>query len=137
MLAESLCVRSREVRWSGEGAVVLHSEEGRTLYVSVLPYCSEWAILDGWPAAVLFITTPEEQGQGEHRLWQMMFGLSPAECRVAEMMKQGMEVAEISEAIRIKVDTVRYYQKCIYRKMDVKGQGSMMRLLTRLPSTSP
>jgi DNA-binding CsgD family transcriptional regulator len=53
------------------------------------------------------------------------------------MMKQGMEVAEISEAIRIKVDTVRYYQKCIYRKMDVKGQGSMMRLLTRLPSTSP
>ena len=121
----------------GEGAVVLHSEEGRTLYVSVLPYCSEWAILDGWPAAVLFITTPEEQGQGEHRLWQMMFGLSPAECRVAEMMKQGMEVAEISEAIRIKVDTVRYYQKCIYRKMDVKGQGSMMRLLTRLPSTSP
>jgi DNA-binding CsgD family transcriptional regulator len=66
-----------------------------------------------------------------------MFGLSPAECRVAEMMKQGMEVAEISEAIRIKVDTVRYYQKCIYRKTSVRGQGQLMRLLTRLPSSLP
>ena len=45
-----------------------------------------------------------------------MFGLSPAECRVAEMMKLGMDVAEISEAIKIKADTVRYYQKCVYRK---------------------
>jgi DNA-binding CsgD family transcriptional regulator len=53
------------------------------------------------------------------------------------MMKQGMEVAEISEAIRIKVDTVRYYQKCIYRKSGVRGQGQLMRLLTRLPSSLP
>ena len=86
---------------------------------------------------MLFMTTPEEQGRGEHRLWQTMFGLSPAECRVAEMMKQGMEVTEISEMIRIKVDTVRYYHKCIYRKTNVRGQGQMIRLLTRLPSSSP
>jgi DNA-binding CsgD family transcriptional regulator len=65
-----------------------------------------------------------------------MFGLSPAECRVAEMMMHGMEVTEISEAIRIKVDTVRYYQKCVYRKTAVKGQGQLMRLLTRLPSST-
>jgi DNA-binding CsgD family transcriptional regulator len=121
----------------GGGAIVLHSAEGKSLYVSVLPYRSNWAIMDGRPSAVLFFTTPEEQGQGEHRLWQTMFGLSPAECRVAEMMKQGMEVAEISEMIRIKVDTVRYYQKCIYRKTGVRGQGAMMRLLARLPSSTP
>ena len=121
----------------GEGAIVLHSAHEKSLYVSVLPYRSNWPIMDGRPSAVLFLTTPEEQGQGEHRLWQTMFGLSPAECRVAEMMKQGMEVAEISEMIRIKVDTVRYYQKCIYRKTGVRGQGSMMRLLARLPSTTP
>ncbi len=121
----------------GAGAIVLHSAQGKSLYVSVLPYRSNWAVMDGRPSAVLFLTTPEEQGQGEHRLWQTMFGLSPAECRVAEMMKQGMEVAEISEMIRIKVDTVRYYQKCIYRKTGVRGQGAMMRLLARLPSSTP
>jgi DNA-binding CsgD family transcriptional regulator len=116
---------------------VLHSSHGTPLYISVLPYHSSRAFLENNPAALLFITTPEEQGRGEHRLWQSMFGLSPAECRVAEMMKQGMEVAEISEAIRIRVDTVRYYQKCIYRKTGVRGQGQLTRLLTRLPSSLP
>jgi DNA-binding CsgD family transcriptional regulator len=66
-----------------------------------------------------------------------MFGLSPAECRVAEMMKVGMDVAEISEAIKIKSDTVRYYQKCVYRKTAVRGQVQLIRLLTRLPSSTP
>jgi DNA-binding CsgD family transcriptional regulator len=119
----------------GVGAVVLHSWRGAPLYVSVLPYRSSWSLLESSPAALVFITTPEEQGQGEHRLWHSMFGLSPAECRVAEMMKRGMEVSEISETIRIKVDTVRYYQKCVYRKTGVRGQGQLMRLLTRLPSS--
>lgn len=121
----------------GAGAVVLHSANGAHIYVSVLPYHSNWAILDGCASALVFITTPEEQGSGEHRLWQAMFELSPAECRVAEMMKQGVEVAEISEAIKIKVDTVRYYQKTIYRKTGVRGHSQLMRLLTRLPSRSP
>ena len=121
----------------GDGAVVLHSAQGRSLYVSVLPYRSSWPVMDGRPSALLFITTPEEQGHGEHRLWQTMFGLSPAECRVAEMMKQGLEVGEISDAMRIKVDTVRYYQKCVYRKTGVRGQAQLLRLLARLPSTSP
>jgi DNA-binding CsgD family transcriptional regulator len=120
----------------GVGAVVLHSVRGNALYMSVLPYHSSWSFLEDRPAALLFLTTPEEQGHGEHRLWKSMFGLSPAECRVAEMMMHGMEVTEISEAIRIKVDTVRYYQKCVYRKTAVKGQGQLMRLLTRLPSST-
>ena len=121
----------------GAGAVVLHSAQGAPLYISVLPYRASQTFLENSPAALLFITTPDEQGRGEHRLWQAMFGLSPAECRVAEMMKQGMEVAEISDALRIKVDTVRYYQKCIYRKTGVRGQGHLLRLLTRLPSSLP
>ena len=121
----------------GEGAMVLHSANGRTLYLSVLPYRSNWMALEDRPSALLFITTPEEQGHGEHRLWQTMFGLSPAECRVAEAMKQGMEVGEISDSMRIKVDTVRYYQKCVYRKTGVRGQGQLLRLLARLPSSVP
>jgi DNA-binding CsgD family transcriptional regulator len=121
----------------GSGAVVLHSGKGTPVYVSVLPYHSNWALLESCPSALVFITTPEEQGHGEHRLWQAMFELSPAECRVAEMMKQGVDVADISEAIKIKVDTVRYYQKSIYRKAGVRGQSQLVRLLTRLPSASP
>lgn len=83
---------------------------------------------------MVFLTPPEEQVQGEYRLWQAIFGLSPAECRVAEMMKRGSEVPEISEVLKIKVDTVRYYQKSIYRKTHVRGQVQLMRLLLRLPS---
>jgi DNA-binding CsgD family transcriptional regulator len=118
----------------GTGALVLHSRQESPFYVSVLPYRSSWDLLEDLPSALVFIATPEERGSGEHRLWRAMFDLSPAECRVAEMMKQGMEVAEISATINIKVDTVRYYQKSIYRKTSVRGQGPLMRLLTRLPS---
>lgn len=123
--------------YPGVGGAALHSWNGSSLYISVLPYRASRPFIEQRPVALLFITTHEEQGRGEHRLWQSIFGLSPAECRVAEMMMHGMEVAEISEAIRIKVDTVRYYQKCVYRKTGVRGQGQLMRLLARLPfSTS-
>lgn len=120
----------------GSGALVVHSAQGTPLYVSALPYRSSWPMLDGAPAALVFVTSPEESVCGEHRLWQSMFGLSPAECRVAEMMKKGLDVTEISDAIRIKVDTVRYYQKCVYRKTGVRGQSQLLRLLTRLPSST-
>ncbi len=119
-------------------AVSLHSRQGSLLYISILPYHANEPYLEeleDTPAALVFITTPEEQGEGEHRLWLAMFGLTPAECRVAEMMKQGSEVSEISEALKIRINTVRYYQKSIYRKTGVPGQGSLMRLLTRLPSS--
>ncbi len=122
---------------SGPCAVALRSRQGGPLYVSVLPYHSTapFEELEDTPAALVFITTPEEQGEGEHRLWHAMFGLTPAECRVAEMMKQGAEVSEISEVLKIRINTVRYYQKSIYRKTGVPGQGLLMRLLTRLPSS--
>jgi len=122
---------------AGPCAVALRSRQGGLLYVSILPYhASELFMeeLEDTPAALVFITTPEEQGEGEHRLWHSMFGLSPAECRVAEMMKQGSEVSDISKVLKISIDTVRYYQKSIYRKTGVPGQGSLMRLLARLPS---
>ncbi|PSH03147.1 MAG: hypothetical protein CXZ00_13715 [Acidobacteria bacterium] len=120
----------------GAGAVVLRSPQGSPLYVSVLPYRSDRPVLDGRPAALLFITADDAQGAGEHRSWHAMFGFSPAECRVAEMMKQGLEVAEISDAMRIKAATVRYYQKSIYRKTGMRGQAQLMRLLSRLPASS-
>jgi len=119
---------------SGTSAVVLHSEHGAPLYVSMVPYRSRWGLIPDVPAALVFLTTPEDNAPGEHRLWRALFGLTPAECRVAEMMKQAMDVAEISTAINIKPDTVRYYQKCVYRKTGVRGQRELVRLLSRLPS---
>jgi DNA-binding CsgD family transcriptional regulator len=132
-VAEACAFGSGRSTEAGSGAVVLHSMTGAPLFVSVLPYRSGWKLEREVPATLVFLTTPEESPSGEQQLWKAMFGLTPAECRVAEMMRQSADVPEIAAAMRVRPDTVRYYQKCVYRKTGMRGHSELLQLLSRLP----
>jgi len=58
-----------------------------------------------------------------------LFGLTPAECRVALLLGVGHSPQEIAQTIGVSFETVRSHIKSIFSKTNVKRQGELIRLL--------
>jgi len=68
-----------------------------------------------------------------------LFGLTASEATVAGEIARGMTVVEIAEARRVSVATVRSQLKGIFRKLDIKRQPEIIRIVDRIawPTTPP
>lgn len=84
---------------------------------------AETALLMVWPAR------PREPAQA---LLRQVFGLSAAEARVAALMAQGHTPQAIAGLRSVGEATVRTHIKAIFRKMHVRRQHDLARLLTEL-----
>ncbi len=63
------------------------------------------------------------------------FDLTPAECRVAHFLAEGMSPKEIAARIGVQHDTVRKQLQSIYHKTSTNRQPDLIRLLLHLPGT--
>lgn len=84
---------------------------------------SDTALLMVWPAS------PREPARA---LLRQVFGLSPAEARVAALLARGLAPREIAALKALGETTVRSHIKSIFRKMHVHRQHELARLLTEL-----
>ncbi|HKD31136.1 MAG TPA: helix-turn-helix transcriptional regulator [Xanthobacteraceae bacterium] len=66
-----------------------------------------------------------------------LFGLTPAEARVAIGVVDGRHLAEIAADRGVKIGTVRNYSKIAFRKTGTRGQAELAALLTRLAFLAP
>jgi DNA-binding CsgD family transcriptional regulator len=66
-----------------------------------------------------------------------MFGLTPAEARVAIGIVCGKNLAEIAGDLGVKIGTVRAYSKSVFWKTQTRGQAELAGLLTRLAFGNP
>jgi DNA-binding CsgD family transcriptional regulator len=60
---------------------------------------------------------------------QAMFGLSPAEARVAKLLSDGLTPSEAAERLCMRPNTLRGYMKSIFVKLDVHRQSELVRLV--------
>jgi len=56
-----------------------------------------------------------------------LFGLTPAEARLAWALAQGLSIAEAADAHGLTTETARYYSKRIYAKTGARGQVDLVR----------
>jgi DNA-binding CsgD family transcriptional regulator len=89
----------------------------------------------GIPAAIVLVVDPETPLTDSIRRVCELYGLTPAETRLAELLIDGLTLAEIADAMRLKVSTVRAYLKQIFLKTGVNRQPMLIRMLltTRIP----
>ena len=62
-----------------------------------------------------------------------IFGLTPAEARLAIELSSGQTLEEIAEKQEINVSTVRAHLKKIFQKTDTNRQAELVRLLLSIP----
>jgi len=81
--------------------------------------------------ALVFVTDPERTpGSPLHRLADL-YGLTPAESRVAQKLMAGLSTQEVADQNAVSINTVRTQVKSLLSKTDCRRQSQLVRLLYR------
>jgi DNA-binding CsgD family transcriptional regulator len=85
----------------------------------------------GLAAAVVFVTDPEQGRKSRAELLASRWGLTPAECDVAERLAAGDDLDRIAAELGITLHTVRGHLKHVFSKAGVHRQAELVaRLLS-------
>lgn len=88
---------------------------------------------DGKPStATLVILDLDDCPQPGEELLQHLFGLAPAECRVARRLSCGEELSSIARSLGTSVATVRIQLKAIFWKTGTRRQAELVAILSHI-----
>jgi len=87
--------------------------------------------------AVVFISDCEKRNGANRVNLSAAFRLTPAECRVAILLGDGLAPRKIAGTIGVSENTVRSQVKSIYSKIGVRRQAELIRFLLGLQNGEP
>ena len=83
--------------------------------------------------ATVFISDPEARSETTEAIARRLYGLSPAESRVAQAFAATGRLERVADDLCISRETARWHLKRIYRKMGTDRQSALVRRLTDGP----
>lgn len=107
----------------------------RPFQILVTPLRPSTSVL--WPeaaAAALFVSDPESQVEPSDKMIERLFGLTPAEARLAGSLMQGNSLEQSAEEFHLSLNTVRSQLKSVFDKTATRRQGELIRLLWSSPA---
>jgi DNA-binding CsgD family transcriptional regulator len=78
---------------------------------------------------VAFVHDPLRSQRPPQEVLRTLYGLTPAECRVALLLADGHAPRKIADMVGVTDNTVRSQIKSIFAKTGVKRQAELIRLL--------
>lgn len=117
------------------GVIAIHGGDlaSPPLSVIVTPFCSNHIFAKGRPCALAFIYDPAAKPASRAAALRTLFGLTPAECRLAGLLHEGLELGATAENLGVTAATARFMLKSIFRKTGLHRQSQLIQLLDRLP----
>lgn len=102
----------------------------------ILPLGPSAAAAATWqrPLALLIVANPDPQMSIRPERFQTLFGLTPAEARLACALAEGKNLSEFAESARLSSHTVRTERQTVLGKTGTHRQASLVRVLLSLPS---
>lgn len=88
------------------------------------------------PAAVVFVSDPEVRQETPAALLQRLYGLTPAEARLAEAIVGGGPLKAAAERFGVTLGTVRIQLKAVFAKTGTRSQADLVRLVLTGPAGS-
>lgn len=88
------------------------------------------------PVVMLLFYHPASAPSIDPGLLYAAFGLTPAECRIASLLAEGLSLKEIASRQGTQHDTIRKQLQSIYQKTSTNRQPDLIRLLLHLPHTA-
>ena len=118
------------------GMAISRTAMKRPLGVLVLPLAEVSSVTENEDEcfAVIFVTDPERQPLPSSETIGKMFGLSPAEARLAHALAEGLRVEEAAERCGVTVSTARTYLKQAFAKTETNRQSELVKLILTSPA---
>ena len=102
------------------------------LSLSIAPLRTERiAVFDAAPSAIVFVADVESSAAAAEDKLRVLFGLTPAEARVAQALFNGQSPREAAESLKLSFNTVRVHLTRIFDKTGVNRQAELVRLMVR------
>ena len=118
------------------GCMLVARDGGRpALIVRVAPVGAGQAGY-GVPFALILVSAPSENLVSESELAEL-YGLSPAESRLAVALVRGRKMTEIVADFGVQITTLRTQLSAILKKCDVERQSDLVRLIANIPVVHP
>ena len=114
---------------SAGGTVMVSRRARPALQIQISPIRNSVIQTSQPIAAVAFVNDPLRQHRPSHESLRMLYGLTPAECRVALLLGDGHAPRKIATMVGVTDNTVRSQIKSIFSKTGVRRQGELIRLL--------
>jgi DNA-binding NarL/FixJ family response regulator len=114
------------------GRMLVRRREFDLSYVlTVTRLAAELSVFDR-PLAMVLATAPEQRLPGAGDLAEL-FGLSPAESRLAVALTAGKKLPDIAVAAGVRITTLRTQLSSILKKVGAERQADLVRILTSIP----
>jgi DNA-binding CsgD family transcriptional regulator len=112
------------------GALRLSRPSHKRPYVAMVsPLAPRWA---REPAALVLVSDPDEAPMVPREVLIQLFGLTPAEARLALALGAGESLEDAAETFGVGLTTVRTQLRQVFAKTDTNRQADLVRLLARL-----
>ena len=115
------------------GSVLLHRPQGGPLRVTVMPFRGVTEGSSKKLASLVFVSDSESGRQTRGTALKALYGVTPTEVRVSDLLLKGLEVKEVAAELGVAVDTARFHTKSLLGKTGTRRQAEMMRLMLSLP----
>jgi DNA-binding CsgD family transcriptional regulator len=93
-----------------------------------------FALASPSPAAVVFIGDPERKVEGVGSMLRTLYGLTPAEAAVANLLLEGLRTDQLADRLGITLLTARTHVKRVLSKVDARTQADLVRILLSGPA---
>ncbi|WP_188581611.1 helix-turn-helix transcriptional regulator [Azorhizobium oxalatiphilum] len=104
----------------------------KAIVVSGLPIVAGLTDILGGARALIVVNDLGSSAGVDPQKLKALFGLTPAEVRLAMKLGAGMDLSEVSENLEISIGTARHHLKSIFQKTDVRRQGELIKLINRI-----
>jgi DNA-binding CsgD family transcriptional regulator/PAS domain-containing protein len=119
---------------AGGGAIMVSRVRTQcALQVTVLPVPEQKEFAGSESFALIMVSDPSSLPRPRTALMQQLFGLTPAESRLTDLLLNGLEVREAAERLLITLETARFHLKRVLTKTGTHRQTELMRLMLSLP----
>jgi len=118
---------------AGGAILVTRKPPLRPLQVVVSPFASGSQRSDLQATALIHFSDPYANPRPRGEILCALYGLTPTESRLADLLLDGMEVQQIADRMKTTLQTARVNLKRVLAKTDTHRQSELMRLMLSLP----
>jgi len=135
MLAVANQVWDHPHRSDGNTLLLSRKSGKKPLQVVVFPFVSSGLLAEERPQVLVFLSDPSSKPASRAAVLRALYGLTPTESRLADLLLQGLEVREAADQLRTTLETTRFQLKRVFAKTGTRRQSELMRLMLSLPGS--